>query len=114
MKIKLVLCEGLRDSRFVQAVLDFYTEFRPVADDERDKVEKRLKELIKNLLGRIECIYGKEDEYVVVLNMQSKFESLLSDRSLLEAYKGLEEEMKLIFVFDWEHRELKDHFKSYI
>jgi hypothetical protein len=114
MKIKLILCEGLRDSRFVQAVLDFYTEFRPVTDDERKKVEKRLEELIKNLLGRIEGIYGKNDEYVIVLNMQSKFKKLLSDLSLLEAYRDLEleEDVKLIFVSDCEYYELNKYFQS--
>ena len=114
MKIKLILCEGLRDSRFVQATLEFYTKFRPVTDVEKRKVEKRLEELIENLIGRVEGIYGKENDYVVVLNMQSKFSKLLSDKSLLEAYKDLEleEDVELIFVSDFEYRELKNHFKS--
>lgn len=114
MKIKIVLCEGLRDSRLVQAVLEYYTDFRPVTDDKRKKVEKRLEELIKNLIGRIEDIYGKENDYVVILNMQSEFSKFLSDKSLLEAYKDLEleENVELIFVFDSEYSKLKDHFKS--
>ncbi len=114
MKIKLIMCEGLRDARFAQAVLDYYTDFRPVTGDEELRVRKKLDKLIRNLLGRLEEIYGKDGKYIVIINMQSKLNKLLSDKDLLEAYKDLESELTIIFIADSEYRMLQNQFNCII
>ncbi len=112
MKMKLVFCEGLRDSRFVQSVIEFYLKFKPITEDEAKTVKRELEKLIKRLIGRIEGIYKSHERYVIVVNMQSKIFKLLKDKSLLEAYKDLEEYADVVFVIDMEHAELQRHFKS--
>ena len=88
MKFSLILCEGLREVRFVQSVIEFYLKFRLLSKDEVDEeIGDKLKQLIKIL--KVESVYKNNDNYYIVINMQSTFSKLLKDRNQIEAYKNL-------------------------
>jgi len=111
--ICLILCEGLREVRFVQSVIEFYLKFRLLTKDEIDEeIGDKLKQLIKNL--KVESVYKNDGNYYVVINMQSTFSKLLKDRNQIEAYKNLEEDenVRLIIVADKEYEKLREYFDN--
>ncbi len=119
MNAVYVFCEGLREVRFVQAVIEYILrkKCKPLSNQNYRKIEEEIRETIRNLLGRIEGIYRYEDEektrYIVVINLRGEVKRIIKEDALREAFERLEKErnIKFIFIADkGEYEELANYF----